>query len=149
MICHLCLIYINVLFKKKNGKNRIRLSRNSYLFLFWFCVSAIAPAMQECPTLRGPELVEHGSNSYVYFYCEFTQDTNASETYTVRFLFNNEADYRTEQILEFDEEMVMNNISVPLHEKYLYGHMGKWVSGFVIKYACTCFCLLNLVLKSK
>ena len=88
-------------------------------------VLAVAPALQECPRLRGPVLV---NDSYVFFYCEITQDVALGELYRLRFLFNNEPseDVPIRIIGPFETE-ANKSISFALHEKYLRGHLNKWV----------------------
>ena len=66
---------------------------------------------------------------YVYFYCEVLhQYTDAVDAvFEVKFLFDKEIDDRVPtHVIRGGESRV------GLHEKYLYGNLGKWVCNNII-----------------
>ena len=94
----------------------------------------MAPEIQECPTLRGPVLVD---NRYVYFYCEFTQSVAFGDVYRVRFLFNNEpGDDVPQQLIAPSVTESNVSTSFALHERHLTGRLNSWVSDDVFRVRC-------------
>ena len=78
----------------------------------------VAPALEDCPELVGPEIVD---GNYVYFYCDFTYNYTANPaSFDVTFLFNGE-------IVEGLDTVTTTSDRVALHERYLHGNLGKWV----------------------
>ena len=88
--------------------------------------SDIAPAMQGCPQLSDPVLVD---SLYVYFYCDILhQYTDADDAaFEVNFLFDQEIDDTVPVYV-----IRGSATRVGLHEKYLHGNLGKHVCNNII-----------------
>ena len=91
-------------------------------------IPVIAPALEDCPKLVGPEVV---NENYVYFYCDLPHNyTDNLAAFDITFAFNGE-------VVEGLDMVTTASGRVALHEKSLHGQLGKWVKVSFLNFVFT------------